>query len=127
MKALFELNICLLICPVSRDAYCCSLVTHFICFYFLQSQKKRNLEEVDEVQDRHGEIFEMEKQTWSIDKASDQRMVYVPKATVVEFMKKVRIGDSIDVHFIDDALMFCDRLKMSPIRESKGMLTMPRR
>ena len=31
----------------------------------------------------------MEKQTWSIDKASDARMVYVPKATVVEFMKKV--------------------------------------
>ena len=33
----------------------------FIWFYFLQRPKKRNLEEVDEVQDRHGEIFEMEK------------------------------------------------------------------
>ena len=51
---------------------------------------KRNLEEIDEVKDRHGAIFEMEKQTWSIDKASDQRMVYVPKETVIEFMKKVR-------------------------------------
>ena len=59
-------------------------------YYFDQGEKRRNLEEVDEVQDRHGELFEMEKQTWSIDKASDQRMVFVPKATVVEFMKKVR-------------------------------------
>ena len=33
----------------------------------------------------------MEKAEWSIDKASDQRMVYVPKDTVIEFMKKVRV------------------------------------
>ena len=91
MKALFELNISLLICPVVVRSSISSLL-NFIWFYFLQKPKKRNLEEVDEVQDRHGEIFEMEKQTWSIDKASDQRMVYVPKATVVEFMKKVRIS-----------------------------------
>lgn len=31
----------------------------------------------------------MEKAEWTIDKASDQRMVYVPKDTVIEFMKKV--------------------------------------
>lgn len=33
----------------------------------------------------------MEKAEWTIDKASDQRMVYVPKDTVIEFMKKVSL------------------------------------
>ena len=51
----------------------------------------------------------MEKAEWSIDKASDQRMVYVPKDTVIEFMKKVSIelvtnnsmavSDLIQYHF----------------------------
>ena len=31
----------------------------------------------------------MNRSDWNIDKASDQRMVYVPKDTVIEFMKKV--------------------------------------
>ena len=35
------------------------------------------------------EIYNLEKAEWTIDKASDQRMVYVPKDTVIEFMKKV--------------------------------------
>ena len=35
------------------------------------------------------EIYNMERSDWNIDKASDQRMVYVPKDTVIEFMKKV--------------------------------------
>ena len=34
-------------------------------------------------------IFINEKQDWAVDKASENRMVYVPKETVVEFMKKV--------------------------------------
>lgn len=73
--------------------------------------KKRNLDEVDEVYDRdvsklvtpkivnlltlfclnvQAEIYNLEQADWTIDKASDQRMVYVPKDTVIEFMKKVR-------------------------------------
>lgn len=51
--------------------------------------KKRNLDEVDEVYDRDAEIYNLEQADWSIDKASDQRMVYVPKDTVIEFMKKI--------------------------------------
>jgi len=39
----------------------------------------------------------LEKQEWSIDKASDQRMVYVPKDTVIEFMKKVNINQ-VHIH-----------------------------
>ena len=75
--------------------------------------KKRNLDEVDEVYDRdvslskqtsstdcyltllclnvQAEIYNLEQADWTIDKASDQRMVYVPKDTVIEFMKKVRL------------------------------------
>ena len=37
------------------------------------------------------EIYNLEKAEWTIDKASDQRMVYVPKDTVIEFMKKVSL------------------------------------
>jgi len=36
-------------------------------------------------------MFEIEKHGWTIDKASNQRMVYVPKNTVVDFMKKIEI------------------------------------
>jgi len=36
----------------------------------------------------------LEQADWTIDKASDQRMVYVPKDTVIEFMKKVRLTQS---------------------------------
>ena len=53
------------------------------------AKKKRALDEVDEVYDRDAEVFQLPQVDWSIDKASDQRMVYVPKDTVVEFMKKV--------------------------------------
>ena len=80
--------------------------------------KKRNLEEVDEVFDRdvsrmficnvlwerltyfleQAEIYNLEKSEWTIDKASNQRMVYVPKDTVVEFMKKVSGVLTISVH-----------------------------
>ena len=35
------------------------------------------------------EVYNLNRSDWSIDKASDQRMVYVPKDTVIEFMKKV--------------------------------------
>ncbi len=45
----------------------------------------------------------MEKSEWNIDKASDQRMVYVPKDTVIEFMKKVSVyivNDQIPWQFL---------------------------
>ena len=35
------------------------------------------------------DIFRNDPADWNIDKASDARMVYVPKDTVVEFMRKV--------------------------------------
>ena len=39
------------------------------------------------------EIYNIERSDWTIDKASDQRMVYVPKDTVIEFMKKVSVSN----------------------------------
>ena len=38
--------------------------------------------------------YNIERSDWTIDKASDQRMVYVPKDTVVEFMRKVSKAQS---------------------------------
>ena len=37
------------------------------------------------------ELYNLDLHEWTIDKASDQRMVYVPKDTVIDFMKKVRV------------------------------------
>ena len=35
--------------------------------------------------------FAFDPHDWSMDKASNQRMVYVPKDAVTEFMKKVSL------------------------------------
>ena len=44
------------------------------------------------------EVYNLNRSDWNIDKASDQRMVYVPKDTVIEFMKKVSFLN--DIHFL---------------------------
>lgn len=54
-----------------------------------EANRKRNLDEVDEVYDRDAETYNLDRTDWCIDKASDQRMVYVPKDTVIDFMKKI--------------------------------------
>jgi len=56
-----------------------------------EMNQRRELGEVDEVYDRDAETYNLTKSEWHIDKASDQRMVYVPKDTVVDFMKKIEV------------------------------------
>lgn len=53
------------------------------------------------------EIYNLEKSTWTIDKASDQRMVYVPKDTVVEFMKKVSLISTLRLNLTRDPCLIC--------------------
>ena len=45
-------------------------------------------------------MYNLNRSDWNIDKASDQRMVYVPKDTVIEFMKKVGGHRELNAHFV---------------------------
>jgi len=51
----------------------------------------RYLGNVEEAKDHRAELHKPLEPTWSIDNAKNDRMVYVPKDTVMEFMKTVEL------------------------------------